>query len=102
MHLGSTLPAGPGRTDRRRKAILIGKFAAVLLAPLILIAFPSDPPVDESGIASINAGSSCGTSSCHFHGSTSSGTSGVTVTFPSGLTYTPGGPAISLTVALNS
>lgn len=88
MYFGSKTPARFGRVDSRRKAILAGKIAAILSVPLILMAYPSNPPVGETGT---NGGSSCGTASCHFHG-TATSTGGVTVAFPSsGLTYTPGG-----------
>jgi len=87
-----------GNPDRRRRAVFAGKTAAILAVPLILMAYPSNPPAGESG-AAISGGSTCGTNSCHHHG-TSSSTGGVTVNAPA--TYTPGGPAVNLTVTLSS
>ena len=94
MNFKGKMPSGTGKMERRRKAILVGKFAAILLVPLIVIGYPGNPPAGESGAS---GGSTCGTASCHFHG-TAAATGGITVTFPSGLTYTPGGPAVPLTV----
>jgi len=90
------LSVSSGRMSRKRKAVLAGKITAVLSVPLILMAYPSNPPAGETG-AAVSGGSTCGTSSCHFHGTTAS-TGGVTAVFPA--TYTPGGPAMPITVTL--
>jgi hypothetical protein len=76
----------------RRRAVIGAWMAAILSLPLILMAFPSFPPAGESGAG----GSTCGTNSCHHHASTPTGAGGFTTNIPT--TYTPGGPAISVTI----
>jgi len=64
-----------------------------IMLPIILLAYPSNPPV---GLTGAPGESTC--VGCHSPITTGSG---VTVTFPNNaLTYTPGGPAIPLTVAV--
>jgi hypothetical protein len=84
--------AGAGyRRPGRWTAARIGKIAAILGAPMLLFAYSSSPPLALTGAPGEGTCASC-------HGSLTAG-SGVTMTFPSSLTYTPGGAAESLTVA---
>ncbi len=92
-------PIPAGRGDKRRswirplvQTLLI--LTAIML-PVIVMAYSSNPPAGLTGAPGESTCAGC-------HNPSTSG-SGVTVTFPNSvLTYTPGGPAIPLTVALAS
>ena len=72
----------------RYLALILGIF----LLPVVLMAYSSNPPL---GLTGAPGEGTCG--GCH---SPVTAGSGVTVTLAGGLTYTPGGPPVSLMVAL--
>ena len=67
---------------------------SILLLPVVLMAYSSNPPLGLSGAPGEGTCAGC-------HSPLTTG-SGVSVTFPGALTYTPGGPPVSLIVALTS
>ena len=81
------------RIESRRKktALLLGKIAAVLSVPVIVYSFGTNPPLPNTGAPGEGTCASC-------HGTLTAG-SGITIT-PTATTYTPGGPAIALTIAI--
>ena len=98
MHFGVE-PIPTGRVKSRRSwarplALTLPILAAIML-PVVVMAYSSNPPL---GLTSAPGEGNCG--SCH---NPVTAGSGVTVTFPSSaLTYTPGGPAVPLTVAVTA
>ncbi len=98
MNLGvEPIPAGRGESRRRWLRPLVQTLLIVtaIMLPVIVMAYSSNPPAGMSGAPGESTCAGC-------HGPTTAG-SGVSVTFPNSvLTYTPGGPAIPLTVALAS
>ena len=88
-----SIRSGVRRPDRRT-SIRIAQMAAVLAAPILLLAYSSNPPLALTGAPGEGTCASC-------HGTLTNG-SVATVAFPSGLTYTPGGAAESLTVNMSA
>lgn len=89
------IPAGRGESRRRwlRPLVQTLLILTAIMLPVILMAYPNSPP---NGITGAPGEGNC--AGCH--GPNTAG-SGVTASFPSSvLTYTPGGPAIPLTVAI--
>ena len=84
------LPLRPHQ-QARKKNIFITQVALILAVPLLLFAYASNPPLALTGAPGEGTCGSC-------HGAVTAGT-GVTVTFP-GMTYTPGGTAVSLTAGI--
>src|SRR5215472_16165236 len=74
--------------ERRRK-LLFAKSAIVLAAvPLLIYAYEYGPDAGVAGVPG-EAGT-CNQSGCHTGTTVNGGGGSVTVTFPNGLTYTPG------------
>ena len=67
---------------------------AGILLPVMIMAYSSNPPL---GITGAPGEGTC--ANCHQHGVLTTG-SGFTLTVAGGLTYTPGGAPVGLTVAL--
>lgn len=76
---------------RKKTALLLGKIGAVLSVPVIVYSFGTNPPLPNTGAPGEGTCASC-------HGTLTAG-SGITITLPA-TTYTPGGPAVAMTVAI--
>jgi uncharacterized protein (TIGR03437 family) len=74
----------------KRDGKLYAKLAIVAVSvPLLVWAYAGGPDAGYSGVPTDNGGATCATAGCH--GGTANTSSGsVRVTFPGGLTYTPG------------
>src|SRR5438067_10495882 len=74
---------------RRNRKLLLAKIAAILSAvPLLIYAYEYGPDAGVAGVPG-EAGT-CNQSGCHTGTTVNGGGGNVTVTFPNGLTYTPG------------
>src|SRR3984957_6509765 len=86
---------------RTRIWITVGTFA--VLVPIALLAYEYGPDPRYTGAPGDNA-LACANSGCHTGlaagGPINAGGGGVTATFSSGTTYTPGGPPITITVTV--
>ncbi len=86
---------------RTRIWITVGAFA--VLVPIALLAYEYGPDPRYTGAPGDNA-LACANSGCHTGlaagGPINAGGGGVTATFSSGTTYTPGGPPITITVTV--
>src|SRR3954452_147763 len=73
---------------QRHRKVLFAKIAVVMGAiPLVIWAHASGPDVGKSGVP---GESTCTESMCHVGTALNGGGGSVKVTFPTGLTYTPG------------
>ena len=69
----------------------IGKIAAVLVSlPLLVWAFSSGPDAKSTAAPGDNSPLSCAAAGCHTGTALNAGGGNVALTFPNGLTYTPG------------
>ncbi|MBI3209345.1 MAG: hypothetical protein HYZ37_10665 [Candidatus Solibacter usitatus] len=81
------------------KNATVGKIAAMaLVIPLLLFAYASGPDPRKTGAP---GDATCNDAGCHNTFQLNSGTGSVRITFPSGMTYTPGGPRIQLAVQVS-
>jgi uncharacterized protein (TIGR03437 family) len=86
----------------RRGKIVLAKAAMVMgTLPVLLWAYEYGPNPGYTGVPTENGGATCATSGCHTGTTNDPANKGsVTVTFPNGLTYTPGvAQQLSVTVA---
>src|SRR5580700_6745735 len=86
----------------RRGKIVFAKAAMVMgVLPVLLWAYEYGPPPGYTGVPTENGGETCANSGCHIGTTNDPANKGsVTVTFPNGLTYTPGvAQQLSVTVA---
>ncbi len=75
--------------EKNRK-ILFGKFAAILCVVPVLLLAHSGGPAPRSVSAPGDPANGCAQAGCHTGTAVNSATGSVSLTFPNGLTYTPG------------
>lgn len=86
---------------KRRTRLILAKIAVVTFAvPFVLWGYFYGPNAGYSGVPTDNGGATCATAGCHSGTANQFKTGSVTVSFPSGMTYTPGVPQqLSVTIA---
>jgi len=76
---------------QRKWSINLAKAGVILgVVPVLLWAYEYGPNPGYSGVPGENGGATCATSGCHVGTPLNAGGGSVTVTFPGGMTYTPG------------
>jgi uncharacterized protein (TIGR03437 family) len=76
---------------QRKRKISLAKAAVILgIVPVLLWAYEYGPNPGYSGVPGEHDGATCDTSGCHVGTPLNAGGGSVTVTFPNGMTYTPG------------
>ena len=84
---------------RKNKKFIITKIVLILAVPLIISAYEFGPPAGYTGAPGDNK-TGCIASGCHT-GTANTGGGSVKISLPSGATsYTPGGPAIPISVLI--
>lgn len=75
----------------RKRTIKLAKIGVILgVVPVLIWAYEYGPNPGYAGVPGEHDGSTCNTSGCHVGTPVNGGGGSVTVTFPNGMTYTPG------------
>jgi uncharacterized protein (TIGR03437 family) len=75
----------------RTGTVKLAKVGVIVgVVPVLIWAYEYGPNPGYAGVAGEHAGATCAISGCHVGTALNSGGGSVTVTFPNGLTYTPG------------
>jgi uncharacterized protein (TIGR03437 family) len=75
----------------RTRSIKLAKIGVLLgIVPVLIWAYEYGPNPGYAGVPGEHGGATCATSGCHVGTALNAGGGSVTVTFPNGMTYTPG------------